>query len=68
MHEYHLSEQPFRRGVGDPPTTSASPSKRGRLPIHSLRTIFDAIFYVLRTGCPWQTIFYHFRCLHLKGT
>jgi putative transposase len=48
-------------------------SKRGRPPIHSLRFIFDAIFYVLRTGCPWrylpanfppwQTVFYHFRRL-----
>jgi putative transposase len=52
--------------------------KRGRLPTHSLRSIFDAIFYVLRTGCPWrylpanfppwQTVFYHFRRLRLKGT
>ncbi len=52
--------------------------RRGRPPIHSLRTMFDAIFYVLRTGCPWrylpanfppwQTIFYHFRRLRLKGT
>jgi len=48
-------------------------SKRGRPPIHSLRSIFDAIFDVLRTGCPWrylpanfppwQTVFYHFRRL-----
>src|SRR5947209_9337179 len=52
--------------------------KRGRPPIHSLRAIFDAIFYVLRTGCPWrylpanfppwQTVFYHFRRLRIKGT
>src|SRR6478735_6618301 len=51
--------------------------KRGRPPTHSLRVIFDAIFYVLRTGCawrylpcnfpPWQTVFYHFRRLRLKG-
>ena len=51
--------------------------KRGRPPIHSLRSIFDAIFYVLRTGCPWrylpanfppwQTVFYHFRRLRLNG-
>jgi putative transposase len=43
-----------------------------------LRAIFDAIFYVLRTGCPWrylpanfppwQTVFYHFRRLRHKGT
>ena len=52
--------------------------RRGRPPIHSLRAIFDTIFYVLRTGCPWrylpanfppwQTVFYHFRRLRLKGT
>jgi putative transposase len=28
--------------------------KRGRPPTHSLRAIFDAIFYVLRTGCAWR--------------
>src|SRR6266487_151655 len=53
-------------------------SNRGRPPIHSLRAIFNAIFYFLRTGCPWrylptnfppwQTVFYHFRRLRLKGT
>ena len=53
-------------------------SKRGRPPTHPLRAIFDANFYVLRTGCPWrylpanfppwQTVFYHFRRLRLKGT
>ncbi len=51
--------------------------RRGRPPTHSLRAIFDAIFYVLRTGCPWrylpcdfppwQKVFYHFRRLRLKG-
>src|SRR5215813_4177354 len=45
---------------------------------HSLRSILNAIFYVLRTGCPWrylpvnfppwQTVSYHFRRLRLKGT
>ena len=29
-------------------------SRRGRPPTHSLRAIFNAIFYVLRTGCPWR--------------
>lgn len=50
---------------------------RRRWPRHSLRTIFDAIFYLLRTGCPWrylprdfppwQTVYYHFRRLRLGG-
>jgi putative transposase len=44
---------------------------------HSLRSILNAIFYLLRTGCPWrylpssfppwQTVFYHFRRLRLQG-
>jgi putative transposase len=45
------------------------------MPLH---TLLNAIFYVLRTGCPWrylpsnfppwQTVYYHFRRLRLKGT
>jgi len=48
-----------------------------RWPRHSLRTVFDAIFYLLRTGCPWrfmpadfppwQTVYYHFRRFRLTG-
>ena len=44
---------------------------------HSLRSIFTAIFYVLRAGCPWrylpssfplwQTVFYHYRRFRLRG-
>ncbi len=55
-----------------------SEPSRGRPRIHSLRSIVDAIFYVLHTGCawrylpsnfpPWQTVFYHFRRLRLKGS
>jgi putative transposase len=53
-------------------------SRRGRPRLHSLRRILDAIFYVVRTGCPWrylpsnyppwQAVFYHFRRFRLKGT
>src|SRR3712207_6718037 len=45
--------------------------------VHGLREIFDAIFYVVRSGCawrllpgdfaPWQTVYYHFRRLRLDG-
>jgi putative transposase len=52
-------------------------TRRGRPRTHSLRDILDAIFYILRTGCPWrylpanfppwQTVFYHFRRFRLKG-
>ncbi len=44
-------------------------SPRSRLRRHSLRSVFDALFYLLRTGCPWrylpsnsppwQTVDYH---------
>jgi putative transposase len=46
-------------------------SPHGRLRRHSLRSVFDALFYLLRTGCPWrylpsnfppwQTVYYHWR-------
>jgi putative transposase len=46
-------------------------SPHGRLRRHSLRSVFNALFYVLRTGCPWrylpsnfppwQTVYYHWR-------
>src|SRR5690348_6243895 len=52
-------------------------TRRGRPCKHPLRHILDAIFYVLRTGCPWrylpanfpawQTVYYHFRRMRLKG-
>jgi putative transposase len=55
-------------------------SQRGRPRTHPLRRILDAIFYVLRTGCPWvsgrhlpahfppwQTVFYHVRRFRLQG-
>ena len=51
--------------------------KKVKTRTHSLRDIFDAIFYVLRSGChwrlwphdfpPWQTVFYHFRRFRLSG-
>jgi putative transposase len=46
-------------------------SSQARLRRHSLRSVFDALFYLLRTGCPWryipsnfppwQTVYYHHR-------
>lgn len=56
------------------------PVKRplGRPCGHPLRAILDAVFYLLRTGCPWrylprdfppwQTVYYHFRRFRLDGT
>jgi putative transposase len=50
---------------------------RGRPRSHSLRAVLDAIFYLLRTGCPWrylprdfppwQTVYYHFCRFRLSG-
>ena len=46
------------------------PPRRGRKRNWPIRTVLNAIFYVLKTGCqwrylpkdfpPWQTVFYHF--------
>ncbi len=54
-----------------------TPKAQGRPRTHSLRDIFDAIFYILKSGChwrllphdfpPWSTVYYHFRKLHLSG-
>ncbi len=53
------------------------PKSPGRPRFHCLRDIFDAIFYVLRSGCPWRllprdfppwsTVYYHFRRYRLSG-
>jgi putative transposase len=51
--------------------------KTVRMRAHALRDVFDAIFYVLRSGCPWRmlpgdfppwsTVYYHFRRFRLSG-
>ena len=56
----------------------SAPSKRGRPRIHSSRVILDAIFYVLRSGCPWrllphefplwESVYYWFRRWRIGGT
>ena len=48
-----------------------------KMRVHALRDVFDAIFYVLKSGCPWrllpgdfppwQTVFYHFRQFRMSG-
>jgi putative transposase len=53
------------------------PNKRGRPRVHSLREILDAVFYVLRSGCPWRllprdfppwkTVYHYFRQWRLEG-
>ena len=54
------------------------PNKRGRPKIHSTREIFNAIFYVLKSGCawrllprdfpPWETVYWWFRRWRIDGT
>jgi putative transposase len=51
---------------------------RGRPRIHSPRKVLDAVFYILRSGCPWRllphdfppwkTVFHYFRRWRLDGT
>jgi transposase len=33
-----------------------APSKRGRPKTHSTREILTAVFYVLKSGCPWRLL------------
>src|SRR5215216_301854 len=33
-----------------------APKKRGRPRTHSPREILDAIFYILKSGCPWRLL------------
>ncbi len=32
------------------------PNKRGRPRTHANREILDAVFYVLKSGCPWRLL------------
>jgi transposase len=52
-------------------------SAQSKLRRHSLRSVFDALFDLVRTGCPWrylpahfppwQTVYYHFRQFSRTG-
>src|SRR5215204_5236090 len=54
------------------------PTGQGRPSIHGLRAILDAVFYVLRSGCPWRllprdfppwkTVYDWFRRWRIDGT
>ena len=57
---------------------TAAQNKHGRPRIHSSRIILDAIFYVLKSGCPWrllpydfppwETVYWWFRRWRIDGT
>jgi putative transposase len=54
------------------------PKTSGRPRTHSLRAVLNAIFYVLRSGCPWRllprdlppwkTVYHYFRQWRIDGT
>jgi putative transposase len=54
------------------------PTRRGRPRLHGLRAILDAVFYVLKSGCPWRllprdfppwkTVYDWFRRWRIDGT
>ena len=54
------------------------PNNRGRPSIHSSRKILDAVFYILKSGCPWrllprefppwETVYWWFRKWRVDGT
>ena len=41
------------RGIGP---HLPGPTGRGRPRLHGLREILDAVFYVLKSGCPWRLL------------
>jgi putative transposase len=55
-----------------------APNKRGRPRTHTTREILNAIFYVLKSGCPrrllprdfppWETVYWWFRRWRIDGT
>src|SRR5215207_7053895 len=55
-----------------------TPENVGRPRVHSLREILNAIFYIVRAGCPWRllpyefppwkTVYHYFRFWRLDGT
>ena len=59
------------------PVLAHGSHRRGRSRLWPVRRVLDAVFYVLRSGCPWhllphdfppwQTVFYHFRRWRLAG-
>src|SRR5215213_11775258 len=55
-----------------------APNKRGRPRIHDTRQVLNAVFYVLKSGCPWrplprdfppwETVYWWFRRWRIDGT
>src|SRR5512139_2006781 len=82
---YSTSSPPFPAypsGLSDPEWALLAPllpppARRGRPPCWSLRLIIDALFYLLRAGCPWRllphpyppwgTVYHYFRTRQRTG-
>jgi putative transposase len=71
----HLSDAEWRCIE---PYIITSANRGGRPRLYSLRRVLDAVFYVLRSGCPWRllpfefppwrTVYYWFRKWRIEGT
>ena len=76
MHTLYPSDLADDEWAALQPYLPAAP-RRGRPRTHPLRGILNAVFYLLRTGCPWRylpsnfppwsTVHYHFRRWHLQN-
>ena len=55
-HEKKLLHRPFRRRMEVPEPHVPAPKGRGRPRIHTTREVLNAVFYVLKSGCPWRLL------------
>jgi hypothetical protein len=60
-HEKDLLYRPLRQGMGLPEEHIPALKLQGTMRAHFLREIFDAIFYVLKSGYPR-------RLVHIQAT
>jgi putative transposase len=71
-YEKDISERPLQCGVDPFATFPTHPESREKTTrTHSLGNVFDAIFYVLKSGCHWRllphdfppssTVYYHLK-------
>jgi hypothetical protein len=54
--EEEIRDRSGRRRVGAPPRTPPAPGKRAYPRTHDLVAILDAVFYVLKSGCPCRLL------------
>jgi transposase len=56
LHEKDLPYRPLRPRVTWLKTHLPASKPLGRLRTHTLRDVFDRIFYILRSGRPWRPL------------